>query len=210
MEGKFSVSFNTENNVDFTLNNSNYINFSTGKILTSFTDGTKIFDINTNLITLKNNLNISANFENLQVLGVAIFQIIENYTSLPNLSGKFDELPSDQPNLLYYYSKDASYESFANSTSQIVHKTGYLTTATMLENDKFELDICLEIFVDTININAYLILKDETNHYYFYEKPFSDDFINESLIFDNLLGENNNIKKITLSLCYDLSTRDEY
>ena len=200
---KFSVSFNYESNPDFKLNNSNYINFNTGKILTGFTNGTKFYNTYNNLLTLKNNLSISATFENFKTLGVAILPVTnKNVNKLPNLSAAFDTLPTSHQDLLYYYSKDASYESFVNDTNQI--------TASLLHNNKFELDICLETYFDTISVNAYLVLKDESNIYYFFEKPFEEDFINKPLVFDNLSNSISNIDKITLSLSYDLSTKDEY
>lgn len=208
---KFSIAFNLNNNSDFKFNNSNYINFSTGKILSTFTDGNKFYDIHDNSITLKNNLEITATFENFKVLGVAIFPITaNNETSIPNLSGSFDMPPTDYKDLLYYYSKDSSYESFANDTSQIVSKTTYKTTTTLLQDNKFELNICLETFLDTLSVQSYLILEDNSNNFYFYQKSFDDDFINTPVVFDNLSNPNSNIHKITLSLSYDLTTRDEY
>ena len=206
----FSVSFNTESNTDFHLNNSNHINFKTGKILSTFTDGSKNYDIHNNSIVLKDDLNISATFENFKTLGVAIFPIANDLDSAPDLSGKFSEISTIHSNLLYYYSKDATYESFANDTNQIVSKTSYLTTAIPIQNNKFQLDVCLEIYFDTISVNAYLILKDESNNYYFFEKAFDDDFIDTPLVFDNLSNTYSNIDKITLSLSHDLTTKDEY
>ena len=208
---KFSIEFNAENNSDFELNNSNYINFKTGKILYSFTDESKNYDIYNNSVTLKNNLNISATFKDFKVLGVAIFPVTNsNQNEIPTLLGKFDSVSSINSNLLYYYSKDGSYDSFANDTNQIAYKTTYNTTATLLQNNKFELEICLEIFFDTTSVYSYLILQDSSNNYYFFNKNFEDDFINNSIIFDNLSSPNSNINKITLSLSYDLSTKDEY
>ncbi len=207
---KFSISFNLEKNTDFELNNLNIVNFKLGKNLSGFTDGTKIYDIHNNQITLKNNLTISAIFEDFKTLGVAIFPIIsDDETSIPTFSGIFDELDTLDKNLLLFYSKDASYESFATNNSQIIAKTSYTITATLLQNNTFELNICLETYFDTISIDAFLILKDNSNNYFFYHKPFDDDFINTPLLFNNLSNPNSNINKITLYLSFDLSTTDD-
>ena len=209
---KFSISFNLEDNPEFELNNSNIINFNTGKILSGFTNDNDNYEINNNSITLKNNLNISAVFDNFKTLGVALFPITEeNSTLLPTLSGKFNSITNIEPdNLLYYYSKDGSYESFENNNNQIVSMATYHTTTNLLQNNTFELDIWIEIYFNTTAVNAYLILEDGANNYYFYQKDFADDFINNSLNFESLSNENSSIEKIKISLTYDITTKDEY
>lgn len=206
---KFSISFNLSSNTNFVSSNSNFINFETGKILSGFTDGTTNYNIYQNEIILKDNITLSATFENFKTAGVAIVSMIDSETQKPDLSKSFNNMPN-LDDLLYYYSKDSSFESFASDNNKINSNTGYITTITSLENNKFELNIYLETYLETTKVYAYLILIDDNNCYYFFEKEFGDDFMNEILTFDNISNANCNIHKINLSLSYDLSTRDEY
>ncbi len=206
---KFSITFNLSNNTNFVFNNSNYICFETGKVLSNFTDGTNTYDIYENEITLKTDISISATFENFRTAGIAICPLTDNETQKPDITKKFNTFPTT-PNLLCYYSTDSSFESFENNNEKIVATTVYLTTPIALQNNKFELDICLETYLDTTKVYAYLVLIDENNCFYFFEKEFGTDFMNETLVFDNLSNANSNISKIKLSLSHDLSTREEY
>ena len=144
------------------------------------------------------------------IIGILISSILMGIIIYKTLILVKENDINNYKDLLYYYSKDGSYESFANDTSQIVSKTTYKTTTTLLQDNKFELNICLETFLDTLSVQSYLILEDNSNNFYFYQKSFDNDFINTPVVFDNLSNPNSNIHKITLSLSYDLTTRDEY
>lgn len=207
---KFKVEFNLENNNNFTLNNSNYINLKDGKILSGFSDGNRTYEID-NSLTLKNDINISATFENVKPIGIAIYGEMdtpENDNAKELFNGKLTQIP-DSDSLLYSYSPTGSYESFVNFEEDIISNATY-NMSTLKTNTTYSIDITFEIFVGTNAVYGYLILKDNNDNFYFFNKDFNSDFENQCLTFDNLSNSNSNISSFSISLCYDLSTSTEY
>lgn len=207
---KFKVEFNLDDNTDFELNSSNYVNLSEGKILSGFSTSNKTYEIDNDL-TLKNDINISATFENIKPVGVAIYGEMdtpENNEAKAIFNGKLSQIP-DSDLLLYAYSPTGSYESFVNFEENIISNSTYIIS-TSKANNSVSIDITFEIFVGTNAVYGYLILKDENNNFYFFNKDFDTDFENQCLTFSNLSNNNSDNLNFSISLCYDLSTSAEY
>lgn len=208
---KFKIEFNLENNTDFVLNSSNYVNLKESKILSGFSDSNKVYEVNTNNLILKNDINIFATFNNTKPVGVAIYGKMdtpENIEDKPLFSGTLDKIP-DSDSLLYIYSTTGSYESFINFEENIISNATYKISVPTT-NNSFSIDVTFEIFVGTTAVYGYLILKDDDNNFYFINKDFDTDFENQCLTFDNLSKNNLNASNFSISLCYDLSTSAEY
>lgn len=180
-----------------------------GKVLSGFSIGNKTYGIDSNL-TLKNDINISATFENIKPVGVAILTTLEDDNSLESnvsLTGKFDEFPQTFSNLLYFYSSTGTLESF-NSKNILTNST--YQVSTIAHEDNFDLNLKLEVFIDTISVSINLILADENNNFYFLTKSTETDFVDNEIIFNNLANDTSKLNKISLTLCYDLSSANEY
>ncbi len=201
---KVTISFDLENNKDFSFNNENYINISSGLVLSSFNYDEAIID-NGSTKTIKKDVSISANLESFKILGIAVFAASSNSPDLSPYSGKFQS-PSDFNSLLYFISEDDTADSF---------KTDKVSTNTIVKvssntsNNKLEAVADIEVYAETTTAYIYLILKDSSDNYYLY-KSDNTLSLNESLTIDSLSSENSKLNKITIFVSDDISTKDTY
>lgn len=201
---KVTVSFDYENNKDFSFNNENYINISSGLVLSDFNfDETNIDNNSTK--TIKKDVSISANLESFKILGVAVFATSSDNPDLSPYSGKLQST-NDFNSLLYFITEDDSADNFETnevSTNTIVKVTSNIS------NNKLEAVADIEVYAETTTAYIYLIIKDSSDNYFLY-KSDNTLSLNESLTIDSLSSDNSKLNKITIFVSDDISTKDTY
>lgn len=217
---EITVNFNS-NNSEFEYNNGNYISYSKGEVLTNFVINSELFDLNNCSIKIKKDTNISAKFKNFKTIGIAVYAVIDEsdeeyqlfknneFTSSEVLEYKNNELTSTLMNLLCVYSNDASsIEDFAEN--KMLFSTTFKSTTENLEDNKFKLNISIEVFIETTKILPYTILKDENNNIYLYKLNENTDYLTTKTTIENISNTNSNLDCIEITFSHDLSFSDEY
>ena len=173
-----SLEYDLENNSNITLNHNNYFDFINGKVLVGFKSNDTSISLTDTTFKVKENLNISADFIDFDIIGIANYQIRPDFDLSIDISGRYTNLENMLKDTVYFYTTNSSVENFQDS-KLISNGTEDVYTTTISEN-KFKLNVELEIFMETTDITIYLIIKDANNGYYLFEaqssvKEFTDD-----------------------------------
>lgn len=203
-----TLNFDTENNDNFVKNNKNFINFSEGTILSGFIVNENHIDIENATIKVKENLTISSNIISFEIVGLAYDQIVTATQNNIDCSGKFNSITDAVSTLKYFYTSSCKISEFNNS--KVTSNGTQNLSASQTQDSKFKLDAEIEIYIETIDINLYFILKDSNNNFYLIETDKSKTSLTSPFTLTDLSSQNCKLDQITISLSTDITTKNEY
>lgn len=193
----------------------NYFNFITKTKCTGFNINNKFHSIEnlaTSPIEVKKDLTISSVYKKFGVVGIAAYCITPNNENSQNIKNNplfHQSLISTNNGILSTKDNFLMYAYFNKFPITETNKTNIITNTTIdynlsTINNLYNLEIQIEVFIETSTIYFYLITIDQDNNYALCKIIKQE---NESqLHLQNLNTEISNLQNIIISTSKDLST----
>lgn len=202
-----SISFNNENNPNFSLSNDNFANFETGLILSGFNVNEIFYEISDATFKIKTDVTISAKFNRFKTIGVAVYNISDDFPTVDIPKGKFDTLSTSIENPLFFYATELTQSAF--SKNNLEANTELESTVTTNNDGTFSVYVHMSIYLETTDVKICLILYDEENNSYFSSFNHTGEFRDTDIEIDGLNNAYSSLKLITLKLGTS-DIQDEY
>ncbi len=215
---EITISYNTTN-TDYVYNNGIYINKKEGTFISAFQANENFIDTQNATVKVKDDLIITEDIKDYSIHGIAAYYVVSNTNEESN---KFKEQKFSNSEILkienntaitllnhfkFIYTSGNSIADF--KTDKLQTNVIFKSSTINLSLQKFQLNICLDTYFETLETYLYLILEDEQHNLYF-QKLTNGEYAEGCTEVSNLSNKNSNLHTVKITITKNLEHQKNY